>query len=261
MTKTIGFIITRYVNSEKTNNYWLECYECIRKFYDYPIIIIDDGSDPNYLTQRTDLLNCKIIIENDFPKCGELLAYYHFYKSHFFDKAIIIHDSVFIQKKIEFEKYDNVNFLWNFEHTWDSPNEEIELLNEMTRNREDTIINSLLSFYHEKEKWKGCYGVQSVIDYSFLVYLEKTYSFIELLKYVNTRRKRMALERIFGLLCSFQNITFTTDSSIFGNIHNYTRNVSTARQLDYDYFYEHYIYDKENGHILHSPIVKVWTGR
>ena len=41
--ETYGFIITRHVNSEKTNKYWNKCVKCIRTFYPLKkIIIIDD---------------------------------------------------------------------------------------------------------------------------------------------------------------------------------------------------------------------------
>ena len=45
-TTEIGFIILRHVNSSKTNEYWKECYRCIRYFYpSNKILIIDDNSD------------------------------------------------------------------------------------------------------------------------------------------------------------------------------------------------------------------------
>ena len=45
-----GFIITRHVNSEKTNKYWNKCVRCIRKFYPLrKIIIIDDNSNSDFI--------------------------------------------------------------------------------------------------------------------------------------------------------------------------------------------------------------------
>ena len=38
--ETYGFIITRHVNSEKTNKYWNKCVKCIRTFYPLKKIII-----------------------------------------------------------------------------------------------------------------------------------------------------------------------------------------------------------------------------
>ncbi len=43
-------------------------------------------------------------------KCGELLPYYFFYHQHYFKTAIIIHDSTFIQKRLNFDKLGkNIN--------------------------------------------------------------------------------------------------------------------------------------------------------
>ena len=44
MDNRFGFIITRHVNSVKTNNYWNHCVKLIRTFYPLrKIIIIDDN--------------------------------------------------------------------------------------------------------------------------------------------------------------------------------------------------------------------------
>jgi hypothetical protein len=46
---TYGFIITRHVNSEKTNKYWNNCVMCIRMFYPYKkIVIIGAGVSTQY---------------------------------------------------------------------------------------------------------------------------------------------------------------------------------------------------------------------
>ena len=45
-----GFIITRHVNSEKTNKYWNKCVRCIREFYPFrKIVIIDDNSNQKFV--------------------------------------------------------------------------------------------------------------------------------------------------------------------------------------------------------------------
>ena len=106
----IGFIILRYVMSEKTNMLWQECYKCIRKFYDNPIVIIDDNSDSKFLT-TLEMTNVTII-QSEYPKRGELLPYYYFLKEAWFDTAVILHDSVFIQAPIKFDKPNF--FLWHF---------------------------------------------------------------------------------------------------------------------------------------------------
>jgi hypothetical protein len=44
-----------------------------------------------------------IVLESQHKGRGELLPYYYFLKNKFFENAVIIHDSVFIHKRIQFE--------------------------------------------------------------------------------------------------------------------------------------------------------------
>jgi len=106
---SFGFIILRYVNSEETNKYWIESYVCIRSLYpDSMIIIIDDNSNYIFIT-KIPLKNTRII-ESEFKGAGELLPYIYFLKYRYFDTAVIIHDSVFIKKYIDFTEY-KIKFL------------------------------------------------------------------------------------------------------------------------------------------------------
>ena len=50
MNNKIGFIILRHVNSELTNQYWIYCYQSIRKYPEQSILIIDDNSNYQYIT-------------------------------------------------------------------------------------------------------------------------------------------------------------------------------------------------------------------
>lgn len=257
---SIGFIITRHVNSEVTNEYWLHCYNCIRKFYDWKIIIIDDNSNYSFVNdKKIKLINCEII-QSEYPQRGELLGYYYFHKKRFFEKAIIMHDSMFIQKYIDFESCKNVKFFWNFRHIWDKPIDEMNLLHKMKL--DENIYEKLLELYFNPNHWHGCFGVQSVIEYSYLYKLNEKYNFLSLLKYVNSRILRMGCERIFGLICSYENSeNFMENPTIFGDIHAYTLFVTNHR-LDYDYYYDYYLYDKENGRINeNAQIVKINSGR
>ena len=115
---TFGFILTRYVHSVVTNKYWNECVQCIKRCYPLKkIIVIDDNSKKEFLNADHEYENVEYVI-SEFPGRGELLPYYYLYKNHYFDNAIIIHDSVFIQKRINFEyliqKQVQVLPLWHF---------------------------------------------------------------------------------------------------------------------------------------------------
>ena len=99
-----GFIITRHVNSEKTNMYWNRCVKCIKTFYPYKkIIIIDDNSNEQFLKADVDYINVTTI-QSEFKGRGELLAYYYYIKNKFFENAVIVHDSVFFHKRVNFER-------------------------------------------------------------------------------------------------------------------------------------------------------------
>ena len=50
----IAFIMLRHVNSVQTNLLWKTNIQHIRKYYDYPIIIIDDNSDLNYIDEKEE---------------------------------------------------------------------------------------------------------------------------------------------------------------------------------------------------------------
>ena len=98
---SVGFIILRHVNNTHTNQYWIYSYNCIRILYpENDILIIDDNSNYEYITNIT--LYKTTIINSEFPKRGELLPYYYYLNNKLFDIAVIIHDSVFITKKIDF---------------------------------------------------------------------------------------------------------------------------------------------------------------
>ena len=91
-----GFIITRHVNSEKTNKYWNHCVKCLKRFYPQKkIVIIDDNSNPVYLKREFDYTNI-LVINSEFKGRGEILPYYYYLKNKFFKNAVIIHDSVFL---------------------------------------------------------------------------------------------------------------------------------------------------------------------
>jgi hypothetical protein len=244
----IGFIITRYVNSELTNNYWINCIKQIRKFYKLnKIVIIDDNSNSNFVKNNDEniLENC-VIIESEYKGRGELLPYYYLYKNKFFDKAIIIHDSVFIQQELNINEEQEVQFLWDVNnHFWNNVEKEKELIMYLDNNDE------LLELYNNK-LWNICFGVMSFIQYDFLKIISEKYNFFNLLEYVTCRSDRSCLERIFPLLCSNENKNLINNNALFGSIF-------THKEC-FCYTYEKYLLDVENND-TNLQCVKVWSGR
>jgi len=254
--ESYGFIITRHVNSEKTNKYWNKCIRCIRTFYPLrKIIIIDDNSNQNFIRSDYEYNNIEII-QSEFHGRGELLPYYYFYKNHFFDNAIIIHDSIFFHKRINFETLIGLKVvpLWHFEADKENINKSLLISNKLNNNYEIqkklTLNDLILGLRHHK--WYGCFGVQSFINYNFLKFIEKKYNLFNLLHIVKNRQDRCSLERIFGVIFyTEEKHNLTKRKSLFGNIFN---------NVNWKYTFDDYENDVKQKKISKS-VVKVFTGR
>jgi len=236
---SLGFIIVRHVNSKRIDEYWIRSLQCIRTWYpNHPIVIIDDNSNQEFISTDIDLTNVTVI-QSEFPKRGELLPYYYFYKLKPFDKAVIIHDSVFIQRDIDFDSVKDVSLLWSFTHEWD---EDAQILHILQTLKNHEVLEAL---YGEKQYWLGCFGVMSCISHAFVSKLVDEYDIFRLLNTIDSRDKRMCLERIFAVMCYSLNDT----PSMFGDIHDFVRWGVTIEEYKNDF------------HLQNRPIMKVWTGR
>jgi hypothetical protein len=230
-----GFILTRHVNSEQTNLLWLECVQQIRARYPTtPIVILDDNSDYRFI-KYVKIPNC-IILQSEYPKRGELLPYFYLLKYRWFRKAVILHDSVFVQHPLSL--VDNVA-LWHFTDNYEDFNEEQKMLGMLTN--AEPLLEA-----HRTNQFKGMFGVMSVVTLDFLDKLEERYTFTNWIHYVCSRKHRMCLERAMGVLFSVENPA----PSMMGNIFDYCSwGVSYAQ------------YSKARASFQRYPLVKVWSGR
>lgn len=254
MNELYGFIITRHVNSVLTNNYWNRSIKLLRTLYpDTKIIVIDDNSNYDYVKAEFDYSNVTLI-QSEYPGRGELLPYYYFLKYKFFKNAVIIHDSVFFHKRLNFEKLNGLNVLplWFFY----PDKEDVENRKRIMRHLKNyqTLDSKLsndniLTLPHDK--WYGCFGVQSYINLNFLEKLEEKYGITKLISSVHCRKDRCCLERIFGCIffTEYQNILH--QKSLLGDIMKYQK---------WGYTYNEYKIDL-NTCKLPCPIIKVWSGR
>lgn len=252
MIPDFGFVIVRHVNNETTNKYWQEAYKCIRQWYSNPIIIVDDNSNTDFLTTRTDLVNCQIV-NGEFPAVGEMLGYYYFYKLHPFVRACVIHDSIFFNKKVvdisslpvpKKHLTRDVQFLWSFRRYNDEDVQTVELLSKFKD------PNALATLFLSKNKWLGCFGVMSVINWDLLDKMNVRHDlFPVVLQNISTRPLRCLMERVFAVMCFLNDPGLTVDSaSRFGDIFEYCSWGAT---------FEWYL----TGALNQLPVVKVWTGR
>ena len=255
MTQSYGIIMTRHVNSQETKLYWNRSIKCIRRIYPFiKIIIIDDNSNYNFIKSEYDYKNIEII-QSEFKGRGELLPYYYYIKNKFFENALIIHDSVFIYTKINFDSLikekTQILPIWYFHPDKEDLTNRLRIANSLKNNY--TIIDKLslnTIVLGMSESWYGCFGVQSFINHDFLIYLEKKYNITNMINQVVTRQDRQCLERIFGCLF-FTEMKIKNRRSLLGDIMRYQK---------YGYTYKQHLNDIKKGRIP-KAIIKVWTGR
>jgi hypothetical protein len=229
----VGFIMLRHVNNEETNKYWNHCYDCIRMYYpENLILIIDDNSVYSYITEKT--LYKTTVIDSEYKQRGELLPYYYYLHNKLFDTAVIIHDSVFINRYIDFS-VDNYKMLWEFDHWCDQIEDETRMI--------DVCNDIYLKRFHEdKNLWKGCFGGMSVIKHNYLIFINSKYDISKLLDCVLNRYNRMSFERVLACLLQANG----KKETLLGNIHKYCKWGNTFDEKD---------------EYKHLPLIKVWTGR
>jgi len=236
-----GFIITRHVNSEKTNRYWNRNVKLLRTFYPRKqIVIIDDNSNQSFVKPFHDYKNL-ITIQSEYPGRGELLPYIYYSRNKWFERAVIMHDSVFFHKRIQFEKFKQFPAisLWHFPPQFFRCHFENNLRIAESLNYSGAIKKMLRS-----KQVSGCFGVQSFIKYDFLNLIMNKYNINNLVNVVTCREDRCSLERIFAIIFYLE---LKLIQSVFGDM--------TSLHI-WGKSFDEYINEAP---VL--PVVKVFTGR
>uniref|UniRef100_A0A6C0LJT1 Uncharacterized protein n=1 Tax=viral metagenome TaxID=1070528 RepID=A0A6C0LJT1_9ZZZZ len=257
----MGFIITRHVISRDTNIYWNFAVQSIRRYYkNLPIVVIDDNSNAEYVKGFNNYDNLRII-ESPFKGRGELLPYIYLLSHQFFENALIMHDSVFIHRYINFSKLIRQNIkalpLWYFNADRENVQQRMQIASKLHNyhllNSDLELSDSTINTFRQNT-WQGWFGVQGFINLKFLIYIQHKYRITNLIPVIKTRPDRQCLERILG--CIFSREFKVKDKrgirkSLLGNIMRYQR---------WGYNLNNYIYDLKKNQIT-VPCVKIWTGR
>jgi hypothetical protein len=187
-----------------------------------------------------------------------LLPYIYYLRYKWFPNAVIIHDSLFIHRRISFEKFNiPVIPLWHHKYDKENISNILRLASSLSNNR--VLIKKLLqkeelvtSLGFSDEKFNLCFGGQCYIKLSFLERLQNKYNITNLVNVVHSRTDRCSLERILGLLfCQeYPKLLFT--ASLFGDIMRQPR--------AFAYNFNDYNNDLKQKRVI-NPFVKVWTGR
>lgn len=216
--KTLGFVILRKVEIEKDNIKWMTCYTSIRKLYpENRIVIVDCSSNTKLINVLFEnMVTNTTIIESEYPEAGQLQAYYYYFKNKYFDVAVIISDSFYLKKFVDYINVPDLQFFWDFGHMYDN---DINI-NDMLCNLNDR--DSLFSVFHQKDLWKGCFKGLSVVTHVFLDLIHEKYNIFNLITYVNNDISRQSFERVLGIVLSTYKLSIDehnlTDHCIFGDL-------------------------------------------
>jgi hypothetical protein len=252
----LAIIFPRHVRNPIHKDLWKECLKCARKHYkDAPIIIIDDNSIPE-LIEPFDMMENVTVINTEYIGAGEMLPYYYFYKLRPARKAIIISDSMFIQRPFDKDMLDSIKdikFLWSFEF-YCLP-DCYKTYQEFHYNQIYLLMNlkegASLSQLYSSQQWVGCFGSASIITLDFLDKLEERYNFIQIVKHIHNRDHRQLLERLVAIVAIHEKSSWSKDSiSVFGDIFTYPR--------AFAYTFEDY---KNNPTDPNLTIAKCWNSR
>lgn len=254
---TFGFIITRHVNSETTNEYWNHCIKLIRSNYPFrKIIVIDDNSNYEFVKAQFPYKNVEII-QSEFPGRGELLPYVYFIRHKWFDNAVIIHDSVFFHKRIPFETFKMpVMPFWHWQYDKENLSNLLRISSFLKNNLvlKNKLVGNDINILGltQKGSFNLVFGGMCYINHSFLMNIEAKYGLSNLVNAIKCRTDRCGLERILGLLFFIEYPKVVSINSLFGSIFNHYKN--------FGYHYNEYISDFNQKKFV-EPVVKVWTGR
>jgi hypothetical protein len=264
---SFGFIVLRHVNSENTNHYWNEAVISIRSLYskEIKIVVIDDNSKEEFIREFFPYENVEYV-QSEYPQRGELLPFIYYQCNKYFDNAVIIHDSIFIKRKINFQKFVNSGMkvvpFWHFQYGKDE--NMLNTLRILKSMRNTQIMEKNLMSTKNVEVlgmktdsyWDGCFGTICFINHTFLNYLQTKYHFSNMIQQVKTKSDRCSLERIIGIMFFVECNYLKRQSSLFGNIHDYRKG-----EYGWGYTYEqHRNYIKKHNRSI-VPVVKVWSGR
>ena len=253
---TWGFVVLRHVCSPTTNLYWQECVRLLRRYYGprVPIVIVDDTSDPAWVTSSYEDKHLQVYtVPPELSRRGEFLPYYLLWKHHWFDTAVILHDSVFVQQHIVWPTVRTCLPLWHFAPDLENQRRVHALLGpqrmRLIHGRAQTNAPTVMAMkkHTPTYRWYGCFGGQSIVTHTFLTYLETKYNWTNWKQDIQTRSDRCCFERLWGLLLAEENKD-NHPPSLFGLIHSYQR---------WGYSWELY----RRGLRPSVPVSKVWSGR
>lgn len=242
----ISFIVSVFINSDVHLKILVRCINSILIYHnDSNIYLINDTVNDNYTNIIENLIKDipNIHMSKSIVKGSAESQRFNIIKS-LNDNAshyILIHDSMIINEKFEnLEDIKDIKFLMHFTNHrlhWNGIEEEQTEFN--IKNNIKTHTN-LIRFYINKDfnndkdfnnyannalnnmnLWCGCFGNNCIITKKCIEFLDEKCNFSEKIIFYNTKRERIVVESLFGLICHYyipQNYEQSYDGLYFDGI-------------------------------------------
>ena len=220
---TFGFIIPSCCRNDIHLRQLHRCIDSIRQFYLYTFIIIINDSIKKYNLQNEFEKDKYIVIINSYNKgSADQQVFKILLETNLFNKAVIIQDSMLLNKKLKNINEINLQFIWHFTNHrvhWDiikEPKTEYNIKNNIISHT-DLIKHNVLRDYKDNEdfqkyvlnklknknEWCGCFGSLCIIDKKTLKILNNNVNFVNIFINYTSNRNRRVNESIFSLICHF----------------------------------------------------------
>ena len=238
----MGFIVLRHANDQTSARYWELCVERIRLHHPQaPIVIIDDHSEEGLIDEELQAsYDNMLVINSTYPRGrGELLPYLYFVQHQWFETAVYIHDSVFLNRRIEWTT-DEIMPLWHFTHDWNMPEKELAIIKKISH---PEVVENI---FHQHQLWNGFFGGMCMMNVNFIKRVHRRHNLENLVEHIYNREMRMVFERIISCICTANMIKKMQKKSFMGDIHKYC-----SFGLTYEQRLE----------TAHLPMSKIWSGR
>ena len=221
--KEFGFIVASCL---RTHEHKLSLYECLNSIkHHHPsrqIVVVVDFTSTKEFVDDVIREYQDVIFENDTPHVpADMLLLYFFKEKHYFQKAILLQDSMSIVSPLDISKTSDLDYLWHFTnhrvhwHIIPEPNTEFNKRNSIVTHdnlveycinhfiQKDGFKQYCIETYPKKNNWSGCFGCLCIIEYTMLCTLDTKCSIIETMMQMKDNRLRRAIESIFPLACQY----------------------------------------------------------
>jgi hypothetical protein len=239
-----GFIVAACLREQVHKESLTCCLNSIKEFHENVsiVVVVDYTSEQQYISELIKEYPT-VIFETNTPSVpADMLLLYYFKLKKYFQKAILLQDSMAVISKVDITKTHDLDYLWHFNnhrvywHIIAEPDTEFNRQHKIITHDnlvEYCIYNLIKSEgfktyciqnYHDKYKWSGCFGCLCIIDYDFLCKLDAESSIIDLMSQMKDNRLRRAIESLFSLACQYvlkKEIYDSYDGLYYdGNYHN-----------------------------------------